>query len=65
MMMGPGKDNRILLHASSPLMPGMFTSISIRAGRKEFTKIWLLWICFWAGHLLPTKCAESKSAHKV
>ena len=33
MVVGPSKDNRILLQASSPLMPDMFTSKRIRSGR--------------------------------
>jgi len=33
MVVGPSKDNRILLQASSPLMPEMFTSKGIRSGR--------------------------------
>src|SRR5215472_15077504 len=32
MMIGPSKDSRILLQASKPLMPGIFTSKRIRAG---------------------------------
>jgi len=37
MMIGPSYDKRILLQASSPLMPGMFTSKRIRSGRSRIT----------------------------